>query len=240
MPSMVLPLLLAASVASAAGPSQEVTVFAAASLREALTEVGAAYEQHADVAVVFNFAGSNTLAQQIVASGAGDVFVSADQEWMDEVEKAGRLLPGTRRPVVANRFVVIARHDAKSAIAKPEDLATASFRALAMGDPGAVPAGRYAKAALKGPVWDAVATRVVPAPDVRAALALVESDPEIVGIVYRTDAKASTKVRVLAELPGEATYPAAALREGHGRRFVAFLSSPEARMIFEKHGFLPR
>jgi molybdate transport system substrate-binding protein len=232
--------VLALLAAFAAQPPRSIDVFAAASLRDALTEVGVAYERQAGVAVAFNFAGSNTLAQQIVASGAGDVFVSADERWMDEVEKAGRVLGGTRRIVLANRLVVIARRDATAAVLKPEDLATASYRALSMGDPDAVPAGRYAKAALKGPVWEAIAARVVPAPDVRAALALVESDPEIVGIVYRTDALASPKVRVLAEIPGEAAYPAAALREGPGRGFVEFLSSPQARAIFERHGFSPR
>lgn len=217
-----------------------IDVFAAASLRDALTEVAVAYEKRTGVDVAFNFAGSNTLAQQIVASGAGDVFVSADERWMDEVERAGRLIAGTRRVVLANRLAVIARHDSTVVISRPEDLATASFRALSMGDPDAVPAGRYAKAALNGAVWDAVAARVVPAPDVRAALALVESDPAIVGIVYRTDARTSSKVRVLAELPGEAVYPAAAIREGPGRHFVEYLSSPEARAIFERHGFAPR
>ena len=236
---MLRSLLLAAAVV-AAEPPREIEVHAAASLRDALTEIGAAYEKSAGVGVVFNFAGSNTLAQQIVASGAGDVFLSADQHWMDEVERSGRILAGTRRTVLANRLVVIARTDSTVAIARPDDLSTASFRALAMGDPEAVPAGRYAKAVLKGRVWDAVVARVVPSPDVRAALALVESDPAIVGIVYRTDAKSSSKVRVLTELPGEATYAAAALREGHGRRFVGFLTSAEGRAIFEKHGFLPR
>lgn len=237
---LVAALLLAAGQALAADTPRELSVFAAASLRDALTEVGALYEARHGVEIAYNFAGSNTLAQQIVASGAGDVFVSADQKWMDEVQRAGRLVPGTRRTILANRLVVVARTESTVAISRPADLATATFRNLALADPSAVPAGRYAKAALQGPIWDAVARKVVPAPDVRAALALVESDPEIVGIVYRTDAKSSSKVRVLAELDVEATYPAAALRDGQGRRFVQFLGSADARAIFEKHGFLPR
>ena len=235
-----MPLLASMLLLLAAAVPREVSVFAAASLRDALTEIGAVYEARYGASVAFNFAGSNTLARQILASGAGDVFVAADGAWMDEVERAGRVVAGTRRTILANRLVIVARPESTAAIARPEDLASAIFRYLALADPSAVPAGRYAKAALEGPIWDAVAPKVVPAPDVRAALALVESDPEIVGIVYRTDARSSSKVRVLAELPGEATYPAAALRDGEGRRFVEFLAGPEARAIFEKHGFLPR
>ena len=231
---------------STSGASGEVLVFAAASLQDALRDVAAACEHAGGPKAVFNFAGSNTLAQQVTAGARADLFLSADEGWMDEVERAGRLAAGSRTPLLGNTLVVVARTDSTLPLETLDDLATSPIRGLAMGDPGAVPAGRYARAAL-GPLWDAVAPRVVPAPDARAALALVESDPEIAGIVYRTDAAASRRVRVRFEIPTGGgppiRYAAAVLRDGPdpegARAFLGFLRGEEARAIFARHGFSP-
>ncbi len=239
-----------------AKPPGEVTVFAAASVRDALQEIGGLYRGRSGAETVFNFAGSNELAQQILAAPAADVFLSANEQWMDQVETAGRVAPGSRSALLSNRLVVVARTDAPHAVAAPEDLATLPYRHLVLADPEAVPAGIYAREWLaakpapggEGTLWDAVAPRVAPTLDVRAALALVESDPELIGIVYRTDAASSTGVRTLYEVPeGEGppiAYAAAALTGGPnpkgGLDFAAFLAGPEASAVFERHGFVTR
>ncbi len=170
---------------------------------------------------------------------------------MEALERAGRTVPDSRRPVLSNRLVLIERAGADSGIARPAELAGGGYRRLALADPQAVPAGRYARAALseidtgRASLWQLVAERVVPALDVRAALALVESDPEILGIVYRTDALSSSRVRVLCEFPDRGpaavTYWAVRLADGRSPelagRFVEFLETPAARAIAERRGF---
>lgn len=228
-------------------------VFAAASLRDVATEIGAELQRAQDVTVEYNFAGSNTLAQQIVAAPVADVFLSADGPWVDFLERAGRTVPGTRRKVFSNRLVVVAHRDAAFELKDLCDLARLDYRFLALADPEAVPAGRYAKAYLAGvpfgdgDLYSAVAARVAPALDVRAALALVESDPEALGIVYRTDALVSRDVRIVYEIaPREdvdIVYWAVLVDGGRsgerGRVFLDFLDSPAARAVAEKYGFLP-
>ncbi len=252
-------MVLACGVLSACGGVSEhgqpkLSVFAAASLRDVAIELGTAFERHHEVEVVFNFAGSNTLAQQIQAAPLADVFLSADRHWVAKLDDAGRTVPETQRELFGNRLVLIARHDAPVQPSHPEELASAGYRFLALADPEAVPAGRYARAALEDlssngtDVWAAVAGRVAPALDARAALALVESDPEILGIVYRTDALTSEKVRVLVEIPGVEDQPIAywatqianSQRPELGRLFLDFLTGPAAAEIVERHGFVPK
>ncbi|MEM7583461.1 MAG: molybdate ABC transporter substrate-binding protein [Acidobacteriota bacterium] len=207
---LILTVLLAAGLASCGESSSDdrpVVVFAAASLQDFALEIGETFEAKHKTPITFNFAGSNTLAQQIKAAPGADVFLSADREWVTFLESEGRAREASRRKLLANQLVLIAHRDAPYTLDDPLDLATASFRHLALADPEAVPAGRYARAALQRlPVegtdlWTAVADRVAPALDVRAALALVASDPEILGIVYRSDTLASDDVRILCELP---------------------------------------
>ncbi len=231
--------------------SEGPVVFAAASLREVATVLASEFPRRERVSVQLNLAGSNTLAQQILAAPGADVFLSADRHWVEVLEGAGRVAAGSRRALLGNRLVLIAADEADLAIGRPADLAAANFRFLALAEPAAVPAGRYAKAALEeipaagGTLWQAVANRVAPALDVRAALALVESDPEIVGIVYQTDARQSERVRVLYEFPARGaarvTYHGALLEGGRrpalGRRFLDFVAGPEGRRITERHGF---
>ena len=238
--------------ADSGGGAPEVMVFAAASLRDAALELGPLFAGSTGTDVRYNFAGSNDLAQQILAAPKADVFLSANESWMDTVEAAGRLAPGTRSAFLSNRLVVVARPDSPHRVARPEDLATLPYRHLAIANPDAVPAGIYARewlAALPAPgdgsLWDAVAPRMVPALDVRSALGLVESDPEVIGIVYRTDAAASRRAEVIYEVPaaeGPAIrYAAAAVAGGPNppaaRRFVAFLAEPEAAAVLRRHGF---
>lgn len=248
----------AAAESAAEAPPEaagEVTVFAAASLRDALEEIGTLYRERTGVAPVYNLAGSNELAQQILASPQADVFLSANEEWMDKVEAAGRVAAGSRSSLLSNRLVVIARTDSPHRVAAAADLATLPYRHLVLAQPDAVPAGIYTRewlaskpAAGGGTLWDAVEGRVAPTLDVRAALGLVESDPELVGVVYRTDAATSERVHVLYEVPEaegpRIVYAAAAIAGGPnpeaGLGFVGFLGEPEAAAVFERHGFVTR
>ncbi len=240
-------------------------VFAAASLRDLAAELeqGFASDQHRHpVEVVYNFAGSNTLAQQIRAAPGADVLLSADEQWIDFLEQAGRTVAGTRRVFLSNSLVLIARRDAELEIGHPRELASAvapeagrrnNVRFLALADPQAVPAGRYARNALERipwnerSLWSVLGAKIAPALDVRAALALVESDPEIAGIVYKTDAMTSDKVRVIYQFPVVADAPihySAVLIAGGpnpelGRRYLDFLITQPALAIAQRHGFSP-
>ncbi len=226
-------------------------IFAAASLQDVTAELAREFESREGTQPELNSAASNTLAQQILAAPGADVFLSADRHWVEVLEGAGRTVAGSRRALLGNKLVLIAAGDSELRIERLEELAGADFRFLALADPEAVPAGRYAKAALEETtnagvtLWQAVAARVAPALDVRAALALVESDPGILGIVYKTDARQSERVRVLHEFPAvgaaRVTYYGALLEGGArtdlGRRFLDFVAGPEGRRITERHGF---
>lgn len=226
-------------------------VFAAASLVDLVGELAAAFERREAAAVELNLAGSNVLAQQILAAPVADVFLSADLFWVKELERAGRVVAGSRRALLGNRLVLIAAEAAENRITRPAELAGAGFSYLALADPAAVPAGRYARAALEDipldgtTLWRAVADRVAPTPDVRAALALVESDPEILGIVYSTDARQSKRVRVIWEFPprgaARVTYFGAVVQGGNraelAQRFLDFAGGPEGLRIAERYGF---
>ena len=235
-----------------AGSKPSIAVFAAASLQDLVQALGQRFEQNQGVELVYNFAGSNTLARQIEAAPVADVFLSANVEWINFLEQADRLVAGSRRNFVSNRLVVISRHDAAFTLTAPSQLAKADFSFLALANPDAVPAGRYAKAFLQSvrvgehDLWELVKDRLVPTPDVRAALGLVESDPSIVGVVYRTDAARSSRVTIQYEVPAQLQQPivyCAAVVKGRpaaglARRFIDFLGSPEAKAVFASHGFV--
>jgi molybdate transport system substrate-binding protein len=231
----------------------EVMVFAAASLREAMEEQGARFERATGIHVVFNFAGSNDLAHQIMATRGPDLFLSASKAWMDTVQSAGRVVDRSRRELLSNALVVVGHARDTSTIADPCALATMPFRNLAIGDPEAVPAGTYARTWLQSvqcdgrPLWDAVRERVAPAPDVRAALGLVLADPRVIGIVYRTDQRAfAERTRVLHQVQGgpPIRFVLARLVDGRDERaamaFYAYLvGGPGAEEVFRRHGFDP-
>jgi molybdate transport system substrate-binding protein len=230
----------------------EVMVFAAASLREAMEELGAGFQREHGVRVVFNFAGSNDLAHQILAIRGPDLFLSASKAWMDTVQSAGRVVEGSRRDLLANALVVVGHARDTAALAEPCALATRPFRNLAIGDPEAVPAGTYARTWLQSvecdgkPLWEAVRERVAPAPDVRAALGLVLADPRVIGIVYRTDQLAfADRTRVLHQVQGgpPIRFVIARLAEGraprNAARFYDYLAGPTGAEVFRRHGFDP-
>ena len=240
-------LVAAPAMAQPAGP----LVLAAASLQESLTAAADAWTAKGHPRPRLSFAASSALARQIGSGAPADLFVSADEPWMDDVAAKGLIVPGTRVSFLGNRLALIAP------AAKPVRLAirpgfplAASLGTgrLAMADPDAVPAGLYGKAALtRLGVWAAVAPKVARAENVRAALLLVERGETPLGIVYATDARASTGVRVVGLFPAAShppiTYPIARLKAATSRDaepFRAFLVSRAGKAIFARYGFVVR
>ncbi|MBK5264915.1 MAG: molybdate ABC transporter substrate-binding protein [Alphaproteobacteria bacterium] len=223
-------------------------VLAAASLQESLTAAAAAWVAKGHEKPVLSFAASSALARQIEAGAAADIFISADEFWMDRLAEKGLIRPETRLSFLANRLVLIAPAGmrAKVAIRKGFPLARLLGKGrLAMADPDAVPAGKYGKAALMSlDVWNSVEPRLARAENVRAALALVERGAAPFGIVYATDARASRKVMVIGAFPDDShppiTYSVALLKTASSpdaAAFRAFLISRQGRAIFARYGF---
>jgi molybdate transport system substrate-binding protein len=231
-----------------AASAAELTVFAAASLSDALKEIAPAYTRATGNTVRFNFGASGTLARQIKEGAPADVFVSADELRVDQLEKAGLLLPGTRKTILANQLVVIVASADGAPVASLADLAKVDVRRIAIGEPATVPAGAYAREHLeKLGLWTQVAGKSVPLDNVRAVLAAVESGNADAGFVYRTDALISKKVRIailvpLVDGPG-ITYPVAVMRDTKApeaaKEFAVFLAGPDAQKVFATFGFLP-
>jgi molybdate transport system substrate-binding protein len=225
----------------------ELSVFAAASLTEALQEIGHRYQQQErGVQVSFNFAASSVLARQIQEGAPADVFFSADEAKMDGLEKRGLLSSGTRRSLLSNSLVIVVHKDSRMTLSAA-DLAAAKVGSIALAEPQTVPAGIYAKEYLEQHgLWSKVIDKVVPTENVRAALAAVESGNVDAGIVYKTDAAISKNVRVAYEVPpGQGpsiSYPVAVLKESRqidaAKRFVEFLASDAARATFRRYGFI--
>ncbi|BAK67929.1 molybdate ABC transporter substrate binding protein precursor [Sphingobium sp. SYK-6] len=246
-------LLLFASVllsgaAQAQAQRRGPLVLAAASLQEAMNDAARAWAARRHAAPVLSFAASPALARQIEAGAPADLFVSADEAWMDHVAGKGLLRPGSRADFLTNRLVLVA--PARSAvalrIARGFPLARALGKGrLAMADPDAVPAGKYGKAALAAlGVWRSVEARVARAENVRAALALVERGAAPLGVVYETDARASSGVRIVGVFPSGThppiVYPLAILRGSRHPEvedFRRFLLSREGKAIFARRGF---
>lgn len=221
---------------------------AAASLTDALEEIGRGWEAafHEDVA--FNFAASSALARQIEEGAPVDVFISADEAAVGRLGGKGLLLPGSRRSLVSNVLVIVVEKGSPLAIDGPRALASARVATLALAEPDSVPAGIYARKYLEGlGLWESIRAKVVPAENVRAALAAVEGGNADAAIVYRTDARISRRVRVAYEVPaasgprisyGAAAIAATAVPE-KARRFLDYLSGPAAAAVFRRFGFLP-
>nr|WP_156681668.1 molybdate ABC transporter substrate-binding protein [Sphingomonas profundi] len=242
--------LLVAATASPAQPAGPL-VLAAASLQESLTAAADAWSARGHPKPRLSFAGSSALARQIASGAPADLFISADEEWMDDVARKGLIVPATRADFLANRLVLIAPKASTVRLAiRPAFPIAAALGGgrLAMADPDAVPAGLYGKAALtKLGVWSAVAPRVARAENVRAALLLVERGETPLGIVYATDARASAAVRIVGTFPAAShppiTYPIARLTaatSGDAEPFRRFLVSKAGKAIFARFGFLPR
>jgi molybdate transport system substrate-binding protein len=225
-----------------------VTVFAAASLSDALSDAGKAYQAKTGIAPTLSFAASSALARQIAASGGADMFISADTEWMDYLDNRGLIAHATRRNLLGNHLVLIAPSDSNVAlaIAPHFDLLGALHGGrLSMADPDSVPAGKYARTALSTlGVWNSLVDHLVNAENVRVALAYVARGEAPLGIVYTTDALSEKQVRIVGAFPDNShapiVYPAALTRDANpgARAFLDFLSGPAATAIFEKDGFL--
>lgn len=245
----VLLVTLMAPVSQAA--DRTLTVFAAASLTNVLQEIGDAYTAETKRPVRFSFAASSALARQIESGAPADLFMSADQDWMDYLQTRKLIQPGTRSNIVANTLVLVAPADSKVAlkIAPGFGLAAALGETgrIATGDPASVPVGKYARAALtRLGVWTSVENRLVPADNVRTALNFVARGEAPLGIVYATDAKGEPRVRVVDVFPAFShdpiSYPAAATvtAGADAIQFLDYLNGPRARAFFDKAGFRKR
>lgn len=234
-----------------AADSGKVTLFAAASTTNAITDISKVFMEKKMGQITTSFASSSTLAKQIDHGAPADIYLSANPKWMDFLEKRNIIEPGTRFDLLGNRIVLIAPLDSKMkvTIAKGFDLTgLLGDEKLAMGDPDHVPAGIYGKQALEYlDVWEAVAPKVARSKDVRAALMLVERGEAPLGIVYATDAAISKKVKVLAVFPEDShpsiTYPVALVAgkaTPAAQAFLGFLKTQDAKTIFEQYGFSVR
>lgn len=240
-------LLLVVGVPAA--HAEKLLVFAAASLKPALDTFIATPEARAIAEITVSYAASSQLARQIEHDAPAALFISADPDWMDEVERDGKIVAGSRSNLLGNALVLIAPRDSTIAltIAPGFDLAGAlgAHGRLAIGEPNSVPAGKYAKAALTDlGVWTTVESRLVPAVHVRAALSYVSRHETPLGIVYRSDAVSENEVRVVDTFPASShppiVYPVALLAAGDntvGRKFLELLHSPQASTIFIRFGF---
>jgi molybdate transport system substrate-binding protein len=227
-----------------AAAADEVIVFAAASLTDALEEIARAFEKETGHKVVFNLGGSNDLARQIEAGAPADVFFSADKRQMDDLEAAGLVRARDRIDVLSNSLVVVVPAASAATVGRPADLRT--LKRLALADPQAVPAGVYARTWLESlGLWDGLKDRVVPTLNVRAALSAVESENADAGIVYRTDAAISKRVKVAFEVPraqGPAIAyplaPIAASKKPATAAMIRYLTSKTAREVYRRYGFV--
>jgi len=229
--------------------SAPVVVFAAASLKNALDEIAAGWTAKSGVAVKTSYAASSALAKQIEEGAPADLFIAADLDWMDYVEKKNLVKVGTRDNLLGNSIVLVAAKDwTKGAIKIEPSFPLESLLGdgrLAMANIAAVPAGKYGKAALdKLGVWNSVANKLAEAENVRAALALVARGEAPLGIVYRTDAAAEPGVKIVGTFPEDShppiVYPLALLmnsKTAYAEEFLRYLAGPEARAAFEKNGF---
>lgn len=239
--------LLAAPQVQAA--DQDVLVFAAASLKNALDEVISGYTSATGTKVTASYAASSALAKQIEQGAPAQLFVSADLDWMDYLAQRQLIIDGTRRNLLGNSLVLVAGKDgpqSEVAIGQGFDLAAlVGDGRLAVGEVKSVPAGRYAKAALEHlGAWDGVEGRLAQAENVRAALALVARGEAPLGIVYNTDALSDPTVRIVGTFPADShppiIYPAALITESANERaldFLSYMAGPAAKAAFQRHGF---
>jgi molybdate transport system substrate-binding protein len=226
--------------------AEEILVSAAASLTDVLKEIAGAYQVKSKHTAKFNFGPSNGLARQIEEGAPADIFFSADLAQMDNLDKNARLEPGTRKNLLSNQLVIIVPADSKLALSSPKDLLKAEVKKIALAEPAAVPVGIYSSKYLTDEgLWDQIKPKVVPVQDVRATLAAVESGNVEAGLVYKTDAAISKKVKIVYEVPidkgPKIIYPLAIVKESKrkdaARDLLNYLLSPAAKGTFKKYGF---
>jgi molybdate transport system substrate-binding protein len=235
---MTLPLFHAAAT--------ELHVSAAASLTDATKEIGANFEKQSGIQIRLNFGASSLLERQIEEGAPADVFFSADEAKMDQLQKSGLIDPASRRDLLGNSLVVVAGADSSLIIHSATDLRRPEFRKIALADPQSVPAGIYARKFLEGAhLFEELRSKIVPTENVRAALAAVEAGDADAAFVYQTDAGISRKVRVILAVPENETppirYPVAIVQETKERaaaeQFVKYLQSAAAEEVFRRFGF---
>jgi len=243
---LVLAALFAAALPLKADPVS-LKVFAAASLSESLQDIAGLWAKAGNGKPVYNFHSSGNLARQILEGAPADVFITADEAAMDRLQSAKLLEPGSRVSLLSNSLVVVVPSDSSLKVAAPADLVAAKFGRVAIGDPANVPVGAYTREWLKGlGLWKAIIDKAVPCDNVRAVLAAVESGNVDAGVVYRTDALVSKKVKVVFDLPREQgpaiSYPLAVLKDAASKqealRFAKFLQGAEAAAVFKARGFV--
>jgi len=224
----------------------ELTVSAAASLKDAMEEIKTTYSnEKPDVTITYTFGSSGSLQQQIENGAGVDVFVSAATKQMDALKDKGLIIEDTRKDFLENKIVLVVPEDS-SDVTDFEDLSTDKVKQVGLGEPNSVPVGQYAQEVLtKLNLLDSIKPKVVYGRDVKEVLAWVETGNADAGIVYETDAKISDKVKVVAKAP-EGThepvyYPAAVIKDSKNvdaaKDYVNFLYSSKAKPIFEKYGF---
>lgn len=225
----------------------EIYISAAASLTDAMKEIGAKYEQtHPNVKLMYNFGSSGALQAQIEQGAPADVFVSAATKQMDALDKKDLLLKDTKKDLLLNKVVVITKKDSKLELVRVEDLVTDKVKKIALGEPKGVPVGQYSEQIFTSlNILDQIKEKAIYASDVRQVLSWVESGEVDCGIVYATDAAISKEVRVLLNAPEGShkpvIYPVAVLKatkhEKEAKDFAEFLATAEIKTIFEKYGF---
>lgn len=240
---LLLALALFAGIADAA----TLRVSAAASLTDVLQALAPIYQKQTGDTLVFNFGASSMLVRQIQEGAPADLFISADEQKMDELQHAHLIVAPSRRSILSNSLVIVVPGDSRLQITSPADLAGRSVKSIALAETQSVPAGIYAKQYLrKAGIWGKIAGKVIPTDNVRSALAAVESGNADAGIVYKTDAMISRGVRIAYEVPlaegPDISYPAAVVADSKQRiaaqHLLEFLQSPQAQEIFRKYGFL--
>jgi len=237
---------IAGAFALSQANAAEINVFAAASLTDALQDLGKSFESQAGDKVIFNFAASSLLARQISEHAPADMFFSADETKMDDLQKTGLVATETRKDLLSNSLVIVVPADSTLSIKSAEEL-DAKVGKIAVADPRAVPAGIYTKEYLgRLGLWTKLEPKIVPTENVRAALAAVESGNVEAGFVYKTDANISNKVKIAFSVPSDQgpviRYPIAILNEAKNKSgavgFLRFLESENARKVFERYGFI--
>lgn len=229
--------------------SEQITLYAAASLTNALTEISKNYQTAHDVTIKTSFAGSSTLAKQIEAGAPAQIFASADEQWVDYLQQRNLIQANSRQELLTNRLVLISPKAQTFAVTmdKSFNLTNAFKGKICTGDTASVPVGIYAKQALQYlGWWDNLENRLVATENVRSALAFVERGECAAGIVYETDAKISEKVTIIGRFPAAShtkiVYPFALVKGEPNKATIAFyqyLQSDKAQAVFSKYGFSP-
>lgn len=239
-------LVLLVGCSSVKGEEETLTISAAASLTDAIEDIAETYEQSHNLSITLNFAGSGRLAQQIEQGAPADVFLSANQKWMDKLENREIIDPSTREDFVKNRIVVISQEGAQPLSSIQDITSLSTNEQIALGQPDSVPAGTYTKQGLESiHLWDDLEEKMVFGNDVRQVLTYVESGNVTYGFVYGSDAATSDKVTIVSKLEegthDEIIYPAAVVKaselQSSARDFVQYLHSEKAQKILATYGF---